>query len=730
MGQNNIEEIDTLEDTMVFKVEDASSTKELNVIREKNEVVDFTSPVKVLSDIKDTKGSKSSKNQNKSSKPKKEKVKREFKLLSNIKSWWSGLTKTKKIIFSCIAVLVLVLIALLIIWLTKDKKETSKDTKDVVLEADNYRYENGTLILLGEDEKELGKYECSNKDEKKCYVAYQSNEDEFTGDIYLDEQGERLNIRAKIINDNYVFIVDNKKGSNEDIILYSIKSKDKIDEYKLVKESSINKNYVVLKDKDNKYGVLDLTESTPKTLINFVYSYAGIIESDMANKYLVLGKNDKYYVSDYTEKLLSSGLSNKIVEYNDNYIVTKDAENKYNIYNYDGNQLQATNYLFIKLLNNYYAVLQDNGLIVYDNEGLKYNELPIGLSSTNYNRTYVFDANNQMISNDVAFEIKTEDDAIIITRGKATDNLYIKEAQANKEHPFMSYFNGILYFYKDESKTTLLGKYTCKNKNTVGVFDHCLIATTASFSNNDMTSNVPTGKVALLNDRFVFIKDSLSTGGIYLYDLQQSKKLGPYTDIEAVSDITSANELYKNINGAFVIAKNNKNLFGLLKINNQNVDVALGFNYQEIEKEGDYFLVKKSNGSYALYNNSLNEVTKEIPNKIVSYNDNYLVTKSSNSYNVYKHDGTKVDDKSYSYIKLESNYYVGISSNNLGIYKYTNPGENVLLSSVPIKSSDSYKDSNYFKVNASSLGYEITIQDGEHNKTYSFDKDGNEVTAE
>ena len=80
MGQNNIEEIDTLEDTMVFKVENASSTKELNVIREKNEVVDFTSPVQVLSDIKDTKGSKSSKNQNKSSKPKKEKVKKAKKV--------------------------------------------------------------------------------------------------------------------------------------------------------------------------------------------------------------------------------------------------------------------------------------------------------------------------------------------------------------------------------------------------------------------------------------------------------------------------------------------------------------------------------------------------------------------------------------------------------------------------------------------------------------------------
>ena len=725
MGQNNIEEIDNLEDTIVFNVQNNESTKELNVIREKNEVVDFTSPVAVLSDV-----DKKSKKPAKTSKAKKAKEKKEFKLISNIKSWWSGLSKKNKIIFSAAAVLVLILIILLIVWLTKDKKTDSTKKDDVIVEADNYRYENGTLVFLGENDKELGKYECENKDEKKCFVAYLSNEDEFTGDIFLDESGQKLNLRAKIIGENYVFVVDNKKGSNEDIILYSIKSKAKVDEYKVVKESTVNKNYVVLKDKDDKYGVLDLAEDTPKTVINFVYNYAGLISSEMANKYVVLGKNDKYYVADFTEKLLSSGLSNKIVEYNDNFIVTKDGEGKYRIYNYEGNEILPNSFLFIKLTDNYFAVLQDNGLFVYDKEGLKYNENPIALTSTNYNRTYVFDANNQMISNDIAFEIATEDDYISVTRGKAIDSISIKEAQANKEHPFISYFNGILYFYTDETKASLLGKYTCKNRNTPGLFDHCAVATSTSQSNNDMTYALGDGTIALLNNRFIFVKDTLSTGGIYLFDINQNKKLGPYNTVEGVGDIVGATEQFKNVNGAYTIAKNNKNQYGLLRINNQSVDVALGFDYQEMEREGDYFLAKKSNGSYVLINNSANEVTKDIPSKIVSYNDNYITTKNNGSYNIYKHDGTKIDDKAYSYIKLESNYYVGIASNSLGIYKYTNPGVNVLSANVPIKSSDSWRDNNYFKISASTLGYEITIQDGENNKTYSFDKDGNEVIAE
>ena len=720
MGQNKIEEVDNLEDTMVFDVKDLS-TKELNVIKEKNEVVDFTSPVEVLSDIDENKKAKKVK-KDKSSSPKKDKKK--INIFSKLITWWTGLSLIKRIISILIPLLVLSLILVLVF--KKDKKDTKPKSEDVIFEADNYRYKNGTLVFLGDGNKELGKYTCNNKDEKKCFVAYLNNEDDFTGTKYLNQAGEKIKFRSKIIDENYVFVVDNKKGSEDDIILYSIKSKSNVDEYKLVKQVNSNKNVVVLKDKDNKYGVIDLSEATPKVLINFVYNYAGIIDNEMGSKYIVLEKNDKYYVADYTEKLLSGGLNNKIVEYNDNFIVTKDSENKYKIYNYDGNELKDGSFLFIKLIDIYYAVLQDNGLYVFDKEGLKYNETPIPLSSTNYNKTNVYDANNQLISSDIAFEAASEDDYVSITRGKAIDALSIKEAQANKMHPIFSYYNGILYFYKDTTKTNVLGKYTCKNKNTPGQFDHCTIAASTSFSKNDMTSGSKTGFISLINNRYVFVRDTLSSGGIYLYDLSQSKKLGPYNDVEAI-DLVSDNESYKNINGAYVIAKNNKNLYGLLRINNSSVDVALGFDYSEMEKEGDYFLVKKSNGKYSLYNNSINEVVKDIDSKIVAYNDNYITAKSNQGYNIYKHNGTKLDEKTYSYIKLESNYYVGISSNNLGIYKYNNPGVNLLKVNIPIKSSEGTKYNSLFKINASSLGYEVSITDGENDKTYLFDSEGNEV---
>ena len=94
MGQKKIEEVDNLEDTMVFDVKDLS-TKELNVIKEKNEVVDFTSPVEVLSDIDENKKAKKVK-KDKSSSPKKDKKK--INIFSKLITWWTGLSLIKRIL--------------------------------------------------------------------------------------------------------------------------------------------------------------------------------------------------------------------------------------------------------------------------------------------------------------------------------------------------------------------------------------------------------------------------------------------------------------------------------------------------------------------------------------------------------------------------------------------------------------------------------------------------------
>ena len=717
MSKDIVEKNDTIEsldDTMVFNLESPKNTKEMNVIKEKSLVVDFTEPVEVLSD------SNNKKTKNKKTNKKNKKIK--FKPLAKLVAWWSNLTKMKKIIFSVIAFLSLVLIALLILVLTKPKDQKNEKLPDVIVEAENYTYKNGVLIFNDENKNEVGKYTCKNKDEKKCYVAFRSNEDDFIGDLYLNQDGTKLETRSSIINGQYIFVVDNKNGSNEDIILYNISKKEKIGTYKLFKQSRNNASAVVLKDEDNKYGVLDLSEDKPKTLINFLYDYAGIVNTDMATKYIVLNKNNKYYVTDFEEKLVSTGFSDRIVDYNDNFVVVKTSDNFYKIYNYEGKELTPNNYLFIKIVNNYYAALLDNGIIVYDNSGLKYNETPIGLTSTNYNRTYVFDANKQLISNDVAFEIEVNEEYISITRGKANDLLSIKEAQDNKERPFVSYYNGILYFYAESQKQNLIGKYTCKNRNTVGALDHCTLANSSSISKNDLSYDIQNGIISILNNRFVFINDTVTTPQIYLYDLKVNKKLGPYQMVEIPGLVSGVFES-KSTSSSYAIAKNSKDQYGLLNITDQSVNIVLNFEYPELEKSGDNFVAKKKTGSYVVISKDGNELCKEIPDKIMNYTGKYITAVTAKgTYKVYDYEGKEIagsDD--FTYVKLSDKYFVAIIKNHqLKVFEYQNPTQAINFGKdINIKSSDSWKTVNYFKVVNALDSYVVTITDGVNDATYT-----------
>lgn len=702
--------IESLDDTMIFNLDSPKNTKEMNVIKEKSLVVDFTEPVEVLSD-----------NNNKQPKKKKNK-KLKFKPLAKFASWWSGLTKMKKIIYSVITFLCLVLIVLLVLVLTKTKDEKKEKLPDVIVEAENYTYKNGVLIFNDENKNEVGKYTCKNKDEKKCYVAFRSNEDDFIGDQYLNQDGSKLETRSSIINGKYIFIVDNKNGSNEDVILYNISKKEIIGTYKLFKLSRNNPNVVVLKDEDDKYGVLDLSEDKPNTSINFLYDYAGIVNSDMATKYVVLNKNNKYYVTDFEENLVSTGFNDRIVDCNDNFVVVKTNDNFYKIYNYEGKELTPNNYLFIKIVNNFYAALLDNGIIVYDNNGLKYNETPIGLTSTNYNRTFVFDANKQLISNDVAFEMEINEEYISITRGKANDLLSIKEAQDNKERPFVSYYNGILYFYAESQKQNLVGKYTCKNKNTVGTLDHCSLANSSSISKNDLSYDIQNGIISILNNRFVFINDTVTTPQIYLYDLKVNKKLGPYQMVEIpglVSGVFDSKSAVDN----YAIAKNSKDLFGLLNIKEQSVDIVLNFDYLELEKSGDNFVAKKKSGGYVLIGKDGKELCKEIPDKIMNYNGKYIdAITSKGTYKVYDYEGNEIaGSDEFTFVKLYDKYFVAIVNNHqLKIFEYQNPKTQINFGTdINIKSSDSWKTVNYFKVVNASDVYVVTITDGVNDGTYT-----------
>lgn len=149
-------------------------------------------------------------------------------------SKWSQLSKKQKVtMIVCGVILLLVIVVILLYFLVfkKDDEEENKKPEEpvVIVEKDNYRYEDGWLVFLGENDEELGEYECTNKDEELCYVAYYSNEDDFDVNKNVYENGIPVEFRSDIILDNYVFIYDNTETEDGNVLLYNIESKEVTD---------------------------------------------------------------------------------------------------------------------------------------------------------------------------------------------------------------------------------------------------------------------------------------------------------------------------------------------------------------------------------------------------------------------------------------------------------------------------------------------------------------------
>src|SRR5699024_3654495 len=157
------------------------------------------------------------------------------------------------------------------------------------VEKDNYRYEDGFLVIIDAEKNELGTYECTNKNEELCYVAYYSNEDDFDTNKRVYENGVPVDIRSDIFNDKYVFIYDNTTKEDGNVILYDLENNENVGEYELVKE--INEEKVIAKDLDENYGVLDLSGEIEET-IAFNYDYLGYILESSA----IVGANNNNYV--------------------------------------------------------------------------------------------------------------------------------------------------------------------------------------------------------------------------------------------------------------------------------------------------------------------------------------------------------------------------------------------------------------------------------------------------
>lgn len=650
------------------------------------------------------------------------KSKKEKKEKKSIKEKWNELTKKQKVLTISLIILILIVIITftLMLVLKKDNKkpidEPNKPNEPIVeLEEENYIYKDGSLVLIDKDKNELGTYECKNKDENLCLVAYFSSEDEFNGPKYLYEDESTIERRSHIYNDSYVFISDNNSESSSSIILYNIKEEKEEGIYSLVKGFK-DSNYVIVKDSSNKYGALEITNEGPIEKIKITYDYLGMINSDSK---VVAKTNNKYFIYSKEGKLESKGLSYPIKNYNNNYIVIDN--NGEALYDYKSKQVIEGTYDYISLLDDYVGLVKDNKLYIRDYKNNKYNEEGIELFNSYYNELNIYNEEKVLTNNKYSYKINIIENNIDITYVNKNDkekdlSLSINEGKLSSQFANLNYLDGKLYFYKEETKKTLLGTYSCTNKNTVesdtNSLNTCLIAT-----NKDNTGWLP-----IINERYVFIIDSLDKNNktIMLYDLKNNKTLSRYSSVNPGIDTKENKITFISNNNLYIIAENKNNKYGVIKIEEEAKSV-IPFNYNKIEKVKNNYIGTESNDSYVLFDENGTKVATTTKN-IVDFNNKYIKTTANNLYYVTDYSGKEIDSTGYLHLTLEEDYYVVVTNDKkLNIKEYDN--KDFSLENLLDLETEDY--SNAYKVGKNSIGYLITIT--KTGKVIQVDKEGKVV---
>ncbi len=633
------------------------------------------------------------------------------------------LTKKQKIIFIVSISLILIAIVFVILYFAvlKPKKAPKKDnTPSVVIEKDNYIYNDGTLTFLSKDDKKLGNYECENKDEEKCFVANYANENNTDLPKYLDENEEVLNRRSQIYNDNYVFVQD-----GEVIYLYDISKKEKIGEYKLIKIGETQKKVVAYKDKDDKYGLLDLTNEN-KNLTNTLYDYIDIYKID--NAFIAKNNNESFLINSNGDTI-SKKMNCEIKSFSDKYIFCGEY-----LYDYNLNKVLPDSYDYININSDYIFALNGKKMIVFDSKLNKLNEDPYKIKTNDYYTKYIFDKDNNLKNTKKAFEYSVNGSTLTIKYEDITKNINVNEGVINNKYDYVSYFDGILYFYLDEDKTNLIGSYTCKNKNNVtsenDEYKNCFVA------NETNIINETKGYLPIFNSSYVFINDTKDGKNIInLYDLKNGKIVSEYNQVdtglasEKITHATSLNSLIvcqNTQNGYGVITFGASGPSGLIAFNdNKNDDNSTGKTIK-ISILKDYLYVQREKANL-LYDKIGNEIARS-KFEITDYHANYILVKDNDKYLVYLKG--VIISKEGKFIKLYDNYFVLIDNDNkLNIYSYTDGKKELLENSLTINNKS--LESSY-EINETDSNYIITIVSNDNTKVeHKFNKNnGKEIIGD
>jgi hypothetical protein len=498
-----------------------------------------------------------------------------------------------------------------------------------------------------------------------------------------------------------------KTADKQDIItLYNMTTNEVVGEYLGVKSyNTDNPNLVILKDKNNEYGLFELTDNELKTVINFKYNYMGIIPSNDHEKLVVKGIKG-YYLIDYNNKTLSKVLSDPIIDYNDAYILVKN-NNLYSVYDYDGQEYNK-DYEYIKLIDESYIATVSNKMVyikgINDN---KYNEVGYRLSNSNYVPINTFDVDNKLISTSYAFKTTINNNILTVTvhNDGGSDEEYLvnlNEGNASSKYNYYNYFDGTLYFYDDDAKTNLIGSYSCNNKNTVGddlTLTNCYLAKDTVLNDTYLNPNVSrNATIPIYNKHYVFIYDAPTLANdsnveIKFYDLTQSKIMGTYSQIDSNTPNNNGTSSLIDTNNTSIIAKLKTGKYGTINITNSGASVGYKFNYNYLERYGNYYEALTSDNKWEiLYSND--SVSSTYPGKILNNLNNYFVIKNGDYVNIYKNDGSILISDGFKYIELLSSKIFGAVDVNNKLFIYTYDGTKLNTEGINLNSSDYYNTNN------------------------------------
>ena len=636
----------------------------------------------------------------KKKKPQKNKKKFSFK----------NLTKKQKIIFIvsiCLIVLVIAFILIYFLVIKKDKKDLDNKVPPVIVEKDNYIYNNGTLKFLDKDDKTIGEYDCENKDENKCFVAYLTNENNTDLPIYLDEKESPLQRRSQIYNNKYVFVQD-----GETINLYNIVDKKKEGSYKTIKVGSTKENIVAYTDEKDKYGVISINDKVNE-LVKAKYDYIDIYNSDDT---FIVKDGSSYYLIKNDNKI-SKDFSNEIISFNDKFIVSDN-----NLYDLNGNKVINKEYEYIILDKGFVFAIASRKMTIYDENLNKLNEEEVKLKTLDYKTAYIFDDKNSLKETKKPFEFNYSNGRLTITYDDKEKTINVYEGTLSSKLDFVNYFDGKLYFYSDEDKENLIGKYTCKNKNDVT--SKTTELTSCFVAKDNKIVNESSGYIPIFNSSYAFISDNDS---VVLYDLKNSKNLSEYKAVD--TGIGSEKITHVSALNSLVYCQNTSDGFGAITFGSNGPAGVIAFSDNKSEEPSgktlsislmkDLLLVKREKKNF-LYDKIGNEIASSSFD-IIDYVSSYMLVKNKDSYLVYSLKGNILSSEG-KYVKLYDDFFLLVNKDDtFNIYSYKDAKTAIL--SVFIKNKGNAEN---IEIVSDDNGYVVKVNDTE----YKFDKSGKMITGD